>query len=280
MTIYNLLQEPLTHAFMQRAMLAAIMVGAISGALGCFVVIRGMSFLGDGLSHAILPGVVVAYITGGTLFIGGLAAGIGTALVIGWLTRDNRLKEDTAIGIVFVSMFALGIALISANPQAYSRDLVHILFGDILGIKSSDLQIMFLCGVVVCGTIILLYKELAVISFDLGLARTLKLPTEGLRLLLLVLIAVTIVASLQIVGVTLMLSMLITPAATARIMTIRLHHMIFTSVIIGVLCGMAGIYISYHLDIATGPSIVLTMTAVFTLVFSASRIRGRLLRRV
>lgn len=274
----ELLLDPITYSFMQRAMFAAALVGVISGVIGSFVVVRGMSFFGDALAHAVLPGVAAAFIfTGsaasGTLFLGGLAAGVGSALGIGWLTRDSRLKEDTAIGIIFAAMFALGIAIISTDARAYGRDLVHILFGNILGIDSIDLYIMLGCGIVVIGMIVLLYKELLTVSFDPALARALKLPTEALRLLLLVLIAVTIVASLQIVGITLMLAMLITPAATAQLLTKRLHHMMVVAAILGVISGIVGVYLSYHLRLPTGPAIVLTTTALFAALFIVTQLR-------
>lgn len=280
MTLPDILLEPMQFAFMQRALIAAMLVGAISGVIGSFVVVRGMSFFGDALAHSILPGVAVAYIITGSaagpvLFVGGLIAGVGSALGIGLLTRDRRLKEDTAIGIVFVAMFALGIAIISSDPRAYGRDLAHILFGNILGITREDIIIMLLCGAFVVGTVVFFYKELLVVSFDSGLARTLRLPSEALRLLLLVLIAVTIVASLRIVGVALMLAMLITPAATAQLLTKRLHHMMFVASGLGIISGIIGIYISYYQSIATGPAIVLTITVIFLIVFTISQIRER-----
>src|SRR5690606_14248634 len=220
MDLYQLLAQPLTYQFMQRGMMAALLVGGISGIIGCFVVVRGMSFFGDALAHSILPGVAVAYILGADLFLGGLVAGVGTALGIGWLTGRGRLREDTAIGVVFVGMFALGIVIIS-SASSYSVDLTHILFGNVLGVRPSDLLVMAGCGVVVVGAIILFYKELLTQSFDPTLMRTLRLPGEALRLMLLVLIAVTIVASLQTVGIALMLAMLITPAATAQLLVKR-----------------------------------------------------------
>lgn len=271
MDIIQFFTEPLTFQFMQRALLAALLVGLLNGVVGTYVVVRGMSFFGDALAHSVLPGVALAYIiTGGaglSLFFGGLVFAVGSALFIGWLTRDNRMKEDTAIGIVFVALFALGIAIISSSQAGYGRDLVHILFGNILGIRPEDLIVIVVCGVLVIGTVVLLYKELMVISFDQTLARTLRLPSEALRMLLLVLIAVTIIASLQVVGVALMLAMMIIPPATAQLFTKRLHHMMIASSIIGMICGAVGIYVSYYLDIATGPSIVLTMTAVFIVGF-------------
>ena len=290
--LQTLIQDPLSYDFMQRAILAAVIVGIVSGVVGSFVVVRGMSFFGDALAHSILPGVSAAYIYSGgaafsmpllseiqdeslRLFTGGLAAGIFAAVLIGWLTRDKRLKEDTVIGIVFVAMFALGIAIISSDPRAYGRDLVHILFGNILGISNTDIWIMFVCGVLVIGIVVFFFKELVVISFDAGLARTLQLPSEGLRILLLVLIAVTIVASLQIVGITLMLAMLIAPSAIAQLFTKRMHHMIIVAAIVGAVSGVVGVLISYHLGIATGPAIVLTVTTLFLIAFSLTYVNER-----
>jgi manganese/iron transport system permease protein len=278
--LIQFLLEPLAYQFMQRALLAGIMVGAVTGIIGCFVVIRGMSFFGEALGHSILPGVAIAYLLGGGnagagLFVGGLAAGISSALGIGWLTRDNRMKEDTAIGIVYVAMFALGVAIITANPNAQSRDLQHILFGDILGISETDLIITAVCGFIVIAAIRLFYKELTIISFDLSLARTLKLPAEPLRMLLLVLIAVTIIASIQVVGTALMLAMLIVPAATARLLTKRLPVMMLLAMVIGAAGSVAGIFISYYLDIATGSAVVLTISAIFLVVFALDHLRGK-----
>ncbi len=279
MDLYQLLVQPLTYEFMQRAMLAALMIGAISGVIGCFVVVRGMSFFGDALSHSILPGVAVAYIFGADLFLGGLIAGIGAALGIGWLTSRGRLREDTAIGVVFVSMFALGIAIIS-TASSYSVDLTHILFGDVLGVRASDLVIMAGSGVVVIGAIILFYKELLTQSFDPALMRTLRLPGEALRLLLLVLIAVTIVASLQTVGIALMLAMLITPAATAQLLVKRMHYMMVAAALIGMISGAVGLYLSWRFNVPSGAVIVLTTTAIFLVVFVITRLRGGVEERI
>lgn len=275
MDLYQLLIQPLSYEFMQRAMLAALMIGAISGVIGCFVVVRGMSFFGDALSHSILPGVAVAYIVGADLFVGGLVAGIATALGIGWLTGRGQLREDTAIGVVFVGMFALGIAIISGG-SSYAVDLTHILFGNVLGVRASDLVIMGISGVVVVGAIVLFYKELLTQSFDPTLMRTLHLPGEALRLLLLVLIAVTIVASLQTVGIALMLAMLITPAATAQLLVKRMHTMMIVAAFIGMISGVIGLYLSWRFNVPSGAVIVLTTTTIFLVVFAISRLRGNL----
>ncbi len=273
MDLYQLLLQPLTYQFMQRGIAAALLVGGISGVIGCFVVVRGMSFFGDALSHSILPGVAIAYISGIDLFFGGLVAGVAAAIAIGLLTRRGRLREDTAIGVVFVSMFALGILIIS-TASSYTVDLSHILFGNVLGVRDSDLIIMVICGVIVVGSIVLFYKELLTQSFDPALLQTLRLPGELLHLLLLVLIAVTIVASLQTVGIALMLAMLITPAATAQLLVKRLHQMMIVAALIGMMGGVIGLYLSLHLNVASGAAIVLTTSAIFVVVFAFTHLRG------
>ncbi|MCY3867136.1 MAG: metal ABC transporter permease [Chloroflexi bacterium] len=266
----SFLSEPLAYSFIQRGMLALILVGGISAVVGCFVVVRGMSFFGDALSHAILPGVALSYTASGyvasNLFLGGLGAGIVSALVIAWLTRKVEVKEDSAIAIVFVTMFALGIAIVSTQTS-YAIDLTHILFGSINGISQGDLLMVAAMGAVVLVIIALLYKEFQIISFDLSLGHSLRLPVEVLRISLLLLIALTIVASLQAVGIALMLALLITPAATARLLVKRLHHMIVIASLLGILSGVVGFYASYYLDIPSGACIVLTTSVLFGLVF-------------
>ncbi len=274
MSPIDFLLTPLSYTFMQRGMLAVILVGAISGVLGCYIVVRGMAFFGDALAHSIMPGVAVAYIAGGNLFLGGLMAGVIAALGIGWLTRGRQIKEDTAIGIVFAGMLALGVAIIS-TARSYSADLSHILFGNVLGVGDGDLWAMVVLSALVIGVVLLFYKEFLVLSFDPGLAQTLRLPGERLRLLLLALIAVTIVASLQTVGVALMVAMLVTPAATAQLVVKRLHHMMIVAAIVGAISGAMGLYASYYLNVASGAAIVLTTTAVFGIVLGITRLRER-----
>lgn len=283
MDLASFLAEPLSYSFIQRGMLALILVGGISAVVGCFVVVRGMSFFGDALAHSILPGVALSYTASGgyvasNLFLGGLGAGIVSALVIAWLTRKMEVKEDSAIAIVFVTMFALGIAIVSTQ-SSYAIDLTHILFGSINGISQGDLLMVAAMGAAVLLVIALLYKEFQIISFDLSLAHSLRLPVEFLRILLLVLIAVTIVASLQAVGIALMLALLTMPAATARLLVKRLHQMIVIASLLGILSGVAGFYASYYLDIPSGACIVLTTSVIFGLVFALqslwNRMRGR-----
>ena len=285
MDIGSFLSEPLQYEFIQRGMLALVIVGGINAVVGCFVVVRGMAFFGDALAHAILPGVALSYTaSGGTvagnLFLGGLGAGIVSALVIAWLSRNQELKEDSAIAIVFVTMFALGIAIISTQ-SSYAVDLTHILFGSINAISQDDLLTMTALAAIALLAVLLLYKEFLLVSFDLSLAHSLRLPVQLLKILLLVLIAVTIVASLQAVGIALMLALLTTPAATARLLVKRLHHMVVIASLIGIFSGVVGFYASYYLDIPSGACIVLTLSAIFGLVIALRsglaqlRLRGR-----
>ena len=267
----SLLLEPLSYAFIQRGMLALVIVGGVSAVVGCFVVVRGLSFFGDALAHAILPGVAISYTASGgyvasNLFLGGLGGGIVATLIIAWLTRNVEVTEDSAIAIVFAAFFALGIAIISTQ-SSYAVDLSHILFGSINGISQSDLRMVAAMGAVALAIIALLYKEFLVITFDLSLAHSLRLPVEFLRILLLLLIAVTIVASLQAVGIALMLALLTTPAATARLLVKRLHHMIVIASLLGIISGLIGFYASYYYDVPSGACIVLTTSLIFGAVF-------------
>jgi ABC-type Mn2+/Zn2+ transport system permease subunit len=271
--------DPLGYSFVGRALLAAIVVGIVCSVLGTYIVLQGMAFFGDALAHTILPGVVVAFLLGWPLAIGALVMGILTALGIGALTSRGMIKEDTAIGVIFAGFFALGVAMLSATGN-YTIDLAHFLFGNLLGVSTTDLIVTAILGGIVLAVIFLFYKEFLVISFDPTLATTLRLPTGFLRYLLLVLIAVTIVVALQVVGIALMLAMLVTPAAAASLLTRRLPTMMVVSAIIGAISGVAGIYGSFHLDIATGPAVVLAASAIFLLVFLLAPGRGVVWSRV
>jgi manganese/iron transport system permease protein len=274
---------PLQYAFMVRGLLAAVMVGGLCALLGTYVVLRGMAFFGDALAHAILPGVAVAYLLGGgaqgPLFWGGLIAGIGTALGIGALSKGGQIKEDTAIGVIFAGMFALGVALIS-TVRNFSVDLAHFLFGNVLGVSPADLTLTVIFSILVVALVVLFYKEFLVISFDPVLATILRLPTQFFRYLLLVMIAVTVVIALQTVGVGLMVAMLVTPAAAASLLTRRLPVMMIASAAIGAFSGAAGLYLSYYVNIASGPAIVLVCTALFLLAFLAAPGRGAVWSRL
>jgi ABC-type Mn2+/Zn2+ transport system permease subunit len=238
--------------------------------MGAYVVTRGMAFLGDAMAHAIMPGVALSYIaTGGAasaVTLGGLGAGVAAAVIIGWLTRERQLSEDTAIGVVFAGMLALGIAIISTTNN-YSTDLTHLLIGNVLAVSGDDLLLIAIVAVSVLACVVLFYKEFLIISFDPTLARVQRLPAEGLRLLLLVLLAVTVVISLQTVGVALVVSLLVTPAATARFFARRLHWLMVLSAFIGAAGSVLGMLVTWHLRIAPSAGIVLTLTAIFLLVF-------------
>lgn len=280
-SVLELLLEPLAYAFMLRGLLASIMVGVVCATVGAFVVLRGMAFFGDALAHTILPGIAIGYLVNGgareTLFWWGLGTAIVASLGIGVITRGGRFKEDTAIGIVFAGMFALGIALLS-TVRSYAVDLSHFLFGNVLGVTAGDLWLMGLFGGLSLLTILALYKEFVVISFDATHAATLRLPVNLLNYLLLILIAIAVVVSLQTVGVALMLAMLVTPAATAYLLTRRLPLMIALASLIGSSSGVVGLYLSYYVSVASGAAIVLVCTAMFLLAFLFAPQRGWLWR--
>ncbi len=266
----NWLVEPLQYEFMQRGMIAAVLVGIVCAVVGTYVVLRGMAFFGDALAHTILPGIAVGYlITGGardTLFWWALGTAIIAAWGIGAISKQAEVKEDTAIGIIFAGMFALGIALIS-TVRSYAVDLSHFLFGDVLGVSAHSLWLIVIFGTLVILTIAAFYKEFLTLSFDPILAATLRLPVNLLNNLLLGLIAVTVAVSLQTVGVALMVAMLVTPAATAYLLTNRLPIMMALAAFFAALAGVIGLYLSYYLSIASGAAIVLTATAFFLLAF-------------
>ena len=278
MTMFiNWLVEPLQYEFMQRGMIAAVLVGIVCAVVGTYVVLRGMAFFGDALAHTILPGIAIGYlITGGardTLFWWALGTAIVAALGIGAISKQGEIKEDTAIGIIFAGMFALGIALIS-TVRSYAVDLSHFLFGDVLGVSAHSLWLIIIFGAIVLLTIAAFYKEFLTLSFDPILAATLRLPVNLLNNLLLGLIAVTVAVSLQTVGVALMVAMLVTPAATAYLLTQRLPIMMALSAFFAALSGVIGLYLSYYLSIASGAAIVLTATTFFLLAFLWKRMKS------
>lgn len=276
-TIINVLLQPLTYEFMLRGMIAAILVGIVSAVVGTYVVLRGMAFFGDALAHTILPGIALGYlISGGArepLFWWALGTAVLAALGIGAISKNAEVKEDTAIGIIFAGMFALGIALIS-TVRSYAVDLSHFLFGDVLSVSSQSLWLILIFGALILLTVFAFYKEFMTLSFDPILAITLRLPVGLLNNLLLALIAVTVAVSLQTVGVALMVAMLITPAATAYLLTHRLSQMMIFGGIFASLSGVIGLYLSYYLSIASGAAIVLTATMFFMIAFVWKRLRG------
>lgn len=273
-TLIDLIIKPLSYAFMQRGLAASILVGVVCAVIGTYVVLRGMAFFGDALAHTILPGVAFGYLVHGggrePLFWWALGTAVLASLGIGAITRQARIKEDTAIGIIFAGMFALGIAIIS-TVRSYAVDLSHFLFGDVLGVTTHSLVWMAIFGVLVILVILAFYKEFLMISFDPVLAVTLRLPVGLFNNLLLVLIAVTVAVAMQTVGVALMVAMLVTPAATAYLVTKRLPSMMAIAAMLAASSGVIGLYVSYYLGITSGSAIVLTATLFFLVVFITRR---------
>jgi manganese/iron transport system permease protein len=276
--ILTWLTAPLTYGFMQRGLAASLLVGILCAIVGCYVVLKGMAFLGDAMAHAILPGVAVAYLFKFNLLLGALAAAILVALGISYFSKEGRIKEDTAIGIFFAAALSLGIALIS-SIRTYAVDLSHILFGNVLGVSSTDLWLTGILTVIVLGTIFVLYKPFLVVSFDPVLAATLRLPAHLLRSLLMVLLALTVVVSMQSVGVGLVAAMLVTPGATAYLLSRRLPAMMAVSALVGGISSLVGLYGSYYLNISSGAAIVLVATAIFILAYLFAPERGILLQK-
>jgi manganese/iron transport system permease protein len=281
-SLFDLFLTPFSYSFMVRGLAASVIVGVVCAVVGVYVVLRGMAFFGDALAHAVLPGVALGYLLGGgsrdTLFWWALGAAVLVALAVGRISKRGEIREDTAIGILFASMFALGIALIS-SVRSYTVDLSHFLFGDVLGVSTRDLVLTAVFGAVVLLTIFFFYKEFMVLSFDPVLAATLRLPSGALNNLLLVLMALTVSVAMQTVGVALMVAMLVTPAATASLLTRRLWKGMFVSAAIGAGSAITGLYLSYYLNIVSGSAIVLTATAIFLFVFLFHPRRGVLWKK-
>jgi ABC-type Mn2+/Zn2+ transport system permease subunit len=276
-SLFNFFLQPFTYDFMLRGLMASVIVGVVCAVVGMYVVLRGMAFFGDALAHAVLPGVALGYLLSNgsrdTLFWWALGAAMLVALAVGRISKYAEIREDTAIGILFASMFALGIALIS-SVRSYSVDLSHFLFGNVLGVSTRDLVLTSIFGGVIVLTILLFYKEFLVLTFDPILAATLRLPSSMLNNILLVLMAVTVSIAMQTVGVALMVAMLVTPAASASLLTHRLWKGMLVSAAIGAFSAVTGLYLSYYLNIVSGSAIVLTATTIFLLVFLFQPHRG------
>ena len=265
------LLEPLEFGFMQRGLLASVLVAVICGILGSFVVLKGLAFIGDALAHASFGGVALAFVLGANIYLGAFVFAVATALGIGAITRRGRVSSDTAIGVLFSGTFALGILIIS-RVDSYTTDLFGYLFGDVLSITVSDLWTIGALGVVVLALVAVFYRQLLFVAFDPTVAAASGIPTRGLEYLLLTLLGVTIVTAIQAVGIVMVVALLVTPSATAYLFTRRFHHMILASVAVGALSALLGIYLSYYLDVASGAAIILVATALF---FCALALTGR-----
>lgn len=262
MSVLDAVLAPLQYTFMQRALMASLLVGGICAVLSCFLLVKRWALLGDAISHAVLPGVAFAYLLGLPFFVGAVTTGILTALGISAVERHTHIKEDSAMGIVFTGAFALGFVLVS-RIRSKAVDLFHILFGNVLGVSDSDLVLTAVTGAVVLAVVGLLYKELVLWTFDPVGAAAMGLPTGVLHYTLMFLLSLTIVASLQTVGIVLVVAMLITPGAVAFLLTDRMSRMLGVAVGVGWVSTVAGLFLSYHLNVASGATMVLVASVLF-----------------
>jgi manganese/iron transport system permease protein len=264
------LLEPLQTAFMVRAFLGVSLVAGLCAVIGVYVVLRGLSYIGDAMAHAVFPGIVAAFLLKINFFVGGMLAAILTSLGIGYVSSRSGLRQDSAIGIVFVGMFALGVVLLS-RARTYAVDLGHLLVGNPLSISGTDLLTTLAVGAVVGLVLAAFHKELLLVAFDPTEAQVIGLPVERLNNLLLVLIALTVVLAIQMVGTILVVSLLVTSSATARLLSTNLRSMMLTATVFGVACGVVGLYASYYLDLPPGATVVLANTLAFVLVLMLRR---------
>jgi ABC-type Mn2+/Zn2+ transport system permease subunit len=264
----DFLLAPFEFAFMQRALLAGVLVAGVCAVIGPYVVLRGLAFIGDALAHAAFPGVVIAYLWQANIYLGAAVFTTATALGIGFVSRRTRTSQDAAIGILFAGAFALGILLMS-TIRGYTADLFSFLFGNILGVSSTDLLLIAALAGLVIAAVALAYKELLLATFDPIVAEAMGYPVQGLGYLLLTLIALTIVVSIQAVGVVLVVALLVTPSATAALLTERFFRIMVWGAGLAVAAVVTGLYISYYLNVASGAAIVLVSTCLFFLVLAA-----------
>jgi manganese transport system permease protein len=272
MSIFEFFQALFQYEFLQKALFTSVVVGIICGIVGCFIILRGMALMGDAISHAVLPGVAISYMLGINFFFGAVITGVLTAIGIGYVSQNSRIKHDMAIGIMFTSMFAVGIVIITMMKS--SADLYHILFGNVLAVRMSDMWITLGIGVLVIGLVVLFYKELLVSTFDPTMAQSYGLPNKWIHYCLMAVLTMVTVASLQTVGIVLVVAMLITPAATAYLLTNRLSVMIYLSALIGIISSVFGLYFSFTYNLASGATIVLVSAFLFALAFFFSPSQG------
>ncbi len=273
MTLETLI-EPLHYSFMQRSLVEAIIVGIICAVVGSYLMVQRLALLGDAISHSVLPGLAIAFLMGANIFVGAFVAGLISTACINAIRTRSQIKEDAAMGIVFSAFFALGITLITIIQKDNKIDLNHFLFGNILGVTLGDVRDTLIIAAIVLLVVVLLYKELLFYTFDKLGAQAVGLPVHLLDLGLMMLIGLTIVASLKTVGVVLVLSLLITPAATAYLLVNRLHQMMILGVAVGVTSSISGMYLSYFYNLPSGPAIVLVASALFVLAFLFSPSQG------
>jgi len=253
-------------AFLPKALLIAVMSSVVCGVVGTYVVLRGMAFIGDAVAHAVFPGLAVAFVVSGNLIIGGTIAGVLTAVLVAVFSQNRRLKEDSIIGVFFVAAFALGIVVISQAP-GYAGSLQQFLFGSITGIPDEDLLVVAATGVVILAVVFFLHKEFVAITLDREMARAMGLRVFWLDIALYVLVTLAVVISVQTIGNVLVLALLITPAATARLLTDRLGVMMAVAPLVGGVSALVGLYVSWSWDLPVGGTIVLVLTGAFLLAW-------------
>lgn len=271
---FTFLQDIFQYQFLQKALITSITVGILAGVIGSFIILRGMALMGDAISHAILPGVAISYMLGINFFYGAVISGVLASIGIGFVNQNSKVKSDTAIGIVFSAFFALGIILLMKAQTAV--DLTQILFGNVLTVRTSEMWLTLAVAIFVLACIYIFYKEFLITSFDETMAKAYGLNTKLIHYFLMVLLTLVTVVSLQTVGVILVVSMLITPAATAYLLTDKLPQMMGISALIGALSSLIGLYFSFEYNLSSGGVIVLVATAFFVLAFLFAPKHGHL----
>jgi manganese/iron transport system permease protein len=268
----EMLIEPLQYGFMQRSLLIAVIVGVICSVIGSYLLVRRLALLGDAISHSLLPGLAIAFILGINIYLGAFVAGVISAVLIGWIHTRSPIKEDAAMGIVFSAFFSLGIILITSIQRTNKIDLNHFLFGNILGVTLSEVRDTAIIAAVVLIAVALFYKELLFFCFDPVGAQAVGLPVGWFNAGLMILVALTVVASMKAVGVILVLALLITPAAAAYLLVPRLDQMMLVGAGMGIVSSVSGMYFSYYTNVPSGPAIVMVVSLLFflSLLFSPS----------
>ncbi|MFN6562096.1 MAG: metal ABC transporter permease [Nostoc sp. ChiSLP01] len=269
--------EPLSSGFMQRALAIAILVGLLCAVVGSYLMVQRLALLGDAISHSVLPGLAIAFMLGANIYIGAFIAGVVSTMAIAWIRVRSPIKEDAAMGIVFSAFFALGITLITVIQKDNKIDLNHFLFGNILSVTIDEVRHTAIIAAIVLTVVFLIYKELLFYTFDPLGAQAAGLPVNLLNFGLMILIALTIVASMTTVGVILVLSLLITPGATAYLLVKRLNQVMILGAVIGIISSISGMYLSYYYNLPSGPAIVLVVSGLFLLALLFSPKHGVLI---
>lgn len=270
-TVIQWIIEPMSYPFMQNAFIAASMIGVVCAVLSCFLVLKGWSLMGDAVSHAVLPGIAIAEVLGLALPIGAFISGLACALLTGFISENSRLKEDTVMGVVFSSMFALGILMVASIET--DKHLLHIITGNLLGITTEELVQTLVISILVLLIMALKWKDFLLYIFDASHARVVGLPVKPLRYLLLIMLALSIVASIQAVGVIMVIALLIAPGITGFVLTKRFSRMLMIAIVTSVVAAISGVIVSFHLDASTAACIVLVQALLFVLALVINNIR-------